>query len=95
MSRNSILTISLEPRLAALVADKIASGQFPDASTLIAESLQSFLDGGEDMEHWLRDSVVPTLRRLDEEPQSAVDAEEAYQQLQDHMIARRRASGMP
>ncbi len=95
MSRNATLTISLEPGLAARVADKIASGEFPDESTLIAESLQSFLEGDEETERWLRDAVVPTLHRLGEKPGSTLSAEEALHALQNHMTARRKASGTP
>jgi antitoxin ParD1/3/4 len=85
------MTISVPPELERFVAEQVASGRYTSASEVVGEALrlleeQNSSADEQDLEPWLRESVVPVYDRMQASPERAIPAEEVF-----HAIRRRHA----
>jgi len=92
MRANRSITVSLPEDMAELVEKKIASGEFADESEVVAEGLRYLADHDAEIEQWLRNEVVPTLRAHDADPSRARTVEETRKELENYMRTRDRRS---
>ncbi|SMF48168.1 putative addiction module antidote protein, CC2985 family [Xaviernesmea oryzae] len=93
MRANRSITVSLPEDMVELVEKKIASGEFADESEVVAEGLRYLADHDAEIEQWLRNEVVPTLRAYD--PSKALPIEEVRRRIEAHMDARDRENRFP
>ena len=70
------MSVTLPNRMADMVREKVARGDYASESEVIREGLRALLERDAAVERWLRDEVVPALDALDADPSSAVSLEE-------------------
>ncbi len=79
------LHLTLEPDLAQLVREKVASGEYASEQEVIRDSLEALSIDNASIETWLRDEVVPTMEAHDADPSRVLTAEEFRQGLYVHI----------
>ncbi|KKX28142.1 hypothetical protein [Rhizobium sp. LC145] len=92
MRANRSITISLPEDMADLVEKKIASGEFADESEVVTEGLCYLADHDAEIEQWLRDEVVPTIKAHDADPSWGRTIDETRKELDEYMRTRDRRS---
>jgi antitoxin ParD1/3/4 len=92
MRANRSITISLPEDMAELVEKKIASGEFADESEVVTEGLRYLADHDAEIEQWLRDEVVPTIKAHDADPSRGRTIDETRKELDEYMRTRDRRS---
>ncbi|KGD85890.1 MULTISPECIES: type II toxin-antitoxin system ParD family antitoxin [Rhizobium/Agrobacterium group] len=92
MRPNRSITVSLPEDMAELVEKKVSSGEFANESEVVAEGLRYLADHDAEIEQWLRDEVVPTLRAHDADPSRARTVEETRKELEEYIRTRDRRS---
>jgi putative addiction module CopG family antidote len=86
MRPNRSITISLSEDMAELVEKKVASGEFANESEVVTEGLRYLADHDAEMEQWMRDEVVPTIKAHD--PSKAIPIEEVRRRINAQIDAR-------
>lgn len=85
MGENRSITVSLPEDMAELVEKKVASGEFADESEVVAEGLRYLADHDAEIEQWLREEVVPTLKAYD--PSKSLPIEEVRRRMEAYMAS--------
>jgi putative addiction module CopG family antidote len=88
MHRTQSLSITLPEDLAEMVKAKVQSGEYASESEVVQDSLHAmFNDTGLNLHHdpeierWLREEVVPTLREVDAHPEQLLTVDEVSQRI--------------
>ena len=79
MRPNRSITISLPEDMAELVEKKVASGEFANESEVVAEGLRYLAGNHAEIEQWLKDEVVPTVKAHD--PAKAIPIDEVRRRI--------------
>lgn len=75
--RNTLpLTVTLPHDMAAMVKEKVASGEYASDSEVIRDGLRTLKARDEALETWLRTEVVASCREYDADPSQAVSSDE-------------------
>ena len=91
MTERDTLTITLPGDLGELITQRVASGEFADASALIRESLELWLDRRDDIETWLQTEVVPTYDAAVADPSRGLSPAEVRANIRERADLARRA----
>jgi len=87
MSKTRQLSITLPEEIIVAVHERVASGQYPDESAVILESLLTTLASDETGDHdpefeaWIRTESIASYLELRANPSSAISAEEVWAKL--------------
>ena len=81
------LSVTLPIKMADLVHEKVASGEYASESEVVREGLRALQERDAAVERWLRNEVVPTLQAFEADPSKGIPIAEVF----DGMEARRRA----
>jgi antitoxin ParD1/3/4 len=84
------MSITLPEELAALVAAKVASGEYESESEVIRDGLRTLFKQDTVVENWLRDRVATAYDRLRADPDSAISGDHVRQELYRHVANRNR-----
>jgi antitoxin ParD1/3/4 len=74
-------TFSLTEEQAKFIDEKIESGQYASGSEVVRDGLRGMQESDAAIERWLKEDVVPTLRKLDADPNRARPIEEVFDEL--------------
>lgn len=85
------LSITLPNKMAQMVRDKVASGEYASESEVIREGLRALEEHKAIVEKWLRNEVVPTYDAYKADPTRGVPAEEVAAGLEERYRARKAA----
>jgi putative addiction module CopG family antidote len=88
MRTTQALSITLPLEMAQMVKDKVASGEYASESEVIRDGLRALAAQDAAIEKWLREEVVPTIRRLEADPTRAIPIEEARRRIWAHIEKR-------
>ncbi|MCC6705494.1 MAG: type II toxin-antitoxin system ParD family antitoxin [Thermomicrobiales bacterium] len=87
MSKTRQLSITLPEEIIIAVHERVASGDYPDESAVILESLLATLDPNApddpdpEFEEWIRNESIASYLELRANPASAISAEEVWAKL--------------
>ncbi len=89
-------TFSLTEEQAKFIDSKVEAGQFASGSEVVRDGLRAMQQHDDAIQRWLREEVVPTLRKLDEDPSRARPAKQVFEELlaelrEERVPARKRA----
>ena len=85
------LSITLPTKMADLVREKVASGDYASESEVIRDGLRSLQERDDAVDQWLRNEVLPSLEAHEADPSRAIPLADVF----DGMAARRRARRQP
>lgn len=88
MRTTQALSITLPLEMAQMVKDKVASGEYASESEVIRDGLRALAAQDAAIEKWLREEVVPTIRKLEADPTRAIPIEEARRRIWAHIEKR-------
>jgi antitoxin ParD1/3/4 len=91
MAAKQSLNIALPQDLADMVETKVASGQYPDASAVIDDSLRYLTERDAAVERWLIEDVAPTYDKMKSNPERGLSPDDVRMRL-DARAAPREAS---
>jgi antitoxin ParD1/3/4 len=74
-------SITLPNEMADLVKAKVATGEYATESEVIRDGLRTLLARDRVVEAWLRGQVVPAAQSLKTDPERALSAAQAREQL--------------
>ena len=74
-------TFSLTEEQAKFIDAKVESGGFATASEVVRDGIRGMQDHDAAIKRWLEEEVVPTLRKLDEDPSRARPLDEVFDEL--------------
>ncbi len=74
-------SVTLPNKMAEMVRDKVASGEYASESEVIRDGLRALQARDRAVEHWLRDRVVPARDTLKADPSRAVSVQEVRETL--------------
>ncbi len=84
-------TFSLTEEQAAVIDEKVASGEYASGSEVVRSGLRAMQERDAAIEAWLREEVLPTMQRIEEDPSRLLTEEEAFARLEEHHEARLKA----
>jgi antitoxin ParD1/3/4 len=84
-------TFSLTEAQAKFIDSKVASGSYASGSEVVRAGLREIEEWDATLQRWLHREVLPTLKKLDEDPTRARPLDEAV----DEMLAEREDQGAP
>ncbi|MDR2212192.1 MAG: type II toxin-antitoxin system ParD family antitoxin [Pseudomonadales bacterium] len=90
MPNTQQLNITLPNDMAAMVREKVASGEYANDSEVIVDGLAFLRERDRGLEHWLRTEGIAAYDRLHADPSSALTSEQVLQGLAE--ARRRRAA---
>ncbi|MBA4131689.1 MAG: hypothetical protein C0519_09715 [Hyphomicrobium sp.] len=76
MTTSHSLHIHLPPEAVSYIEKKIADGSFSNANDAIEDGIRVLLDHDTSLDHWLRDTVIPSFEEYHVDPDSAVRGED-------------------
>lgn len=91
MRTTQSLSITLPIEMAEMVKAKVASGEYATESEVIRDGLRTLLARDAAVEKWLVEEVVPTLDRLEANPERVLTLEEVDRRLEARMAELRQA----
>lgn len=74
-------TFSLTEEQAKFIDRKVETGAYASGSEVVREGLRDLQHADIALDRWLKEEVVPTLRKLDENPDRARPADEVFEEL--------------
>jgi len=74
-------TFSLTEEQAKFIDEKVESGGYASGSEVVREGLRGLQEDAAAIDRWLEEDVVPTLRKLDEDPGRARPVDEVFGEL--------------
>ena len=74
-------TFSLTEEQAKFIDQKVEGGGYASGSEVVREGLRELQEGEAAIERWLREDVVPTLKKLDADPSRARPVDEVFDEL--------------
>ncbi|TCM57725.1 Arc/MetJ-type ribon-helix-helix transcriptional regulator [Rhizobium sp. PP-F2F-G48] len=77
--------ITLPDDMATLVKEKVASGEFASESDVVREGLMTIALQDAAFETWLQDEVLPTVDALERNPDRALNADDSWAAIKDHI----------
>ncbi|MDR2213725.1 MAG: type II toxin-antitoxin system ParD family antitoxin [Pseudomonadales bacterium] len=83
MPNTQQLNITLPNEMAAMVREKVASGEYANDSEVIVDGLEFLRERDRGLERWLRTDVVAACNELDADPGSALSVSQVRQYLAD------------
>lgn len=98
MSATRKITIEVPEDLALRLALEVENAGYESTSALVVESLEVHLDhsrydgSNPEIEHWIREQVVPTLERMDREKTPGIPADQVLALLKSRRDARKSAA---
>lgn len=87
MAAKHSLNITLPQDVADIVETKVASGQYPDASAVIDDSLRYLAERDAAVERWLIEDVAPTYDKMKSNPERGLTADEVRRRLDARVAA--------
>jgi len=82
------MSITLPNRMADMVGEKVARGDYASESEVIRAGLRALLERDAAVERWLREAVVPALDAVRADPSLAVSVEDVRAMIEeDHRAA--------
>ncbi|GGE16240.1 CopG family transcriptional regulator [Aureimonas endophytica] len=93
MGSTRVLQIELPTRIADLVQEKVAAGEYASESEVIAERLEDLLMEDAAIERWLKEDVVPTYDAMMRDPGRGLSLAEARRQIEAHIAKKNEAAG--
>jgi len=75
------MSITLPLEMAAIVAEKVASGEYASDSEVIRDGLRALVARDRAVERWLNDAVVPTYDRVVSGNEQTLTADEVRARL--------------
>lgn len=81
MSKIVKRTFSLTEEQAKFIDRKVEEGAYATGSEVVRDGLREMQQADFVLERWLREEVVPTLKKLDEDPTRARPADEVFDEL--------------
>lgn len=75
------LSVTLPVKMAKMVRNKVASGEYASESEVIRDGLRALQARNQAVESWLRDQVIPAYDALKAEPSRAISAGEVRDAL--------------
>lgn len=82
------LSVTLPNDMADMVRAKVEAGEYASESEVIRDGLRTLAARDRAVEKWLRETVVPTARALQDDPGQALSAA----QVRKHLASRRKAA---
>ena len=76
MRTTEAMTITLPIDMAAVVRDKISSGQYASASEVVRDGLRALIERDAAVEKWLREDVVAGHAEYMADPSKAIPADQ-------------------
>ena len=74
-------TFSLTEEQARFIDEKVEKGGYASGSEVVREGLRGLQEDAAAIDRWLVEDVVPTLKKLDEDPSRARPAGEVFEEL--------------
>lgn len=74
-------TFSLSAKQSEFIDRKVASGDYASGSEVVREGIRGLQENDDAIERWLKEEVVPTLKKLDEYPSRARPVDEVFDEL--------------
>jgi antitoxin ParD1/3/4 len=81
MSKVVKRTFSLTEEQAKFIDSKVQQGAFASGSEVVRESIREMQGNDLAIERWLKEEVLPTLEKLDEDPSRARPIDEVFDEL--------------
>jgi len=88
MRNTKPLTVTLPHDMAAMVKEKVASGEYATESEVIRDGLRALQARDSAFEAWLRDEVVKSYEEVRADPSKAVTAEQIMTRIHEARKAR-------
>ncbi|WJH39265.1 ribbon-helix-helix domain-containing protein [Aliirhizobium terrae] len=85
MRTTQSLSITLPIEMAEMVKAKVASGEYASESEVIRDGLRTLIARDAAIEKWLVEEVVPTMKEIEEHPESLLTLEEVDRRLDARM----------
>lgn len=82
-------SITLPAKMADMVKEKVASGDYASESEVFREGLRALTERDEAVEAWLRNDVVATLRAHEADPSRSIPIDKVFDGMADRYRARR------
>jgi len=74
-------TFSLTEAQAKFIDRKVASGSYASGSEVVRAGLREIEEWDATLDRWLQQEVLPTLRKLDEDPERARPLDEVFDEM--------------
>jgi antitoxin ParD1/3/4 len=74
-------TFSLTEEQAKFIDSKVEAGAYASGSEVVREGIREMQSNDAAIERWLKEEVVPTLRKLDADPSRARPVDEVFDEL--------------
>jgi antitoxin ParD1/3/4 len=74
-------TFSLTEEQAKFIDSKVEQGAFASGSEVVRESIREMQGNDLAIERWLKEEVLPTLKKLDADPSRARPVDEVFDEL--------------
>ncbi|MFM2042889.1 MAG: hypothetical protein RLY86_1465 [Pseudomonadota bacterium] len=87
------MVIELPEDAAAEIEERVSLGEYASASDMILAGLDALSLNADEVEHWLRTAVQPSVERSRAEPRHLLSAEEVRAHLQE--VHRKAEAGEP
>ncbi len=87
MRTTQSLSITLPIEMAEMVKAKVASGEYASESEVIRDGLRTLIARDAAIEKWLVEEVVPTMKEIEERPESLLTADEVDRRLDARMAS--------
>lgn len=84
-------TFSLTEEQAKFIDAAVERGEYASGSEVVRDGLRGMQEDAAAIERWLNEEVVPTLKKLDEDPSRARPIDEVF----DELIAELEAEPVP
>lgn len=81
MSKVVKRTFSLTEEQAAFIDARVESGGYVSGSEVIREGLRGLQEDEATIERWIREEVVPTLKRIDSGEEELIDIDQAFDEI--------------
>lgn len=82
------MSITLPNDMAEMVRAKVEAGEYASESEVIRDGLRALAARDRAVEKWLRETVVPTAKALQADPNQGLTAD----QVREHLAKRRKAA---
>ena len=82
------LSVTLPIKMADMVREKVASGEYASESEVLRDGLRALTERAAAVERWLRNEVVPAYDEYVADPSSAIQLDEAFDTVLAELRAR-------